>query len=90
MEYPFEFCQSAIEVGSIWQELMYCAIEESFATGNPFYPLFNIRNIEQECTSWFDCYKNNDLTNMALNQPDIADLFGVNFTMEGSALYSAW
>ena len=90
MTYPFEWCKTAIELGSVLQEIVYCAIEESFATGNPLYPLFNIRNIEQECTSWFDCYQNNDLTNMALNQADIIELFGANLTMEGSLLYSAW
>lgn len=46
MTYPFEYCQAAIEIGSVLQETIWCAVEESFATGNPFYPLFNIRNIE--------------------------------------------
>lgn len=90
MKYPNEWCLSAIEQELWFSKLITCSVEESFATGNPFYPIFNIRNIHESCKSWFDCYENNPLTNMALNQPDIVEKFGANMTMVGSLLYDSW
>jgi len=90
MKYPNEWCLTAIE-NNLWlSELFFCSVEESFATGNPFYPIFNLRNIHEPCSSWFDCYESNPLTQMALNQADIVEKFGVNLTMEGSMLYYSW
>lgn len=90
MKYPNEFCLSAIEQELHYSKVLTCAVEESFATGNPFYPIFNIRNIHEKCQSWFDCYINNPLTSMALNQADIVGKFGANLTMTGSILYDSW
>jgi hypothetical protein len=56
MQYPGDLCKKAIENDKPWMKLAWCSIYESMATGNPFYPLFDIRNIKQECNGWFDCY----------------------------------
>jgi hypothetical protein len=67
MEYPGTWCQNAIKEDKPWMALAWCSVYDSYATGNPFYPLFNIRNIGQECKGWFDCYLNDPLVQMALN-----------------------
>ena len=90
MSYPNEWCLSAIEEELWFSKLLTCSVEESFATGNPFYPIFNIRNIHKPCKSWFDCYENNPLTSMALNQADIVKKFGANMTMVGSLFFDQW
>lgn len=90
MNYPNEFCLSALKQELKFSSMIYCSIEESFATGNPFYPIFNLRNIHEDCKSWFDCYENNPLTSMALNQADIIEKFGANLTMVGSLWYDSW
>lgn len=83
MKYPLEWCQKFINDDKPWLAMIACSIYDSYATGNPFYPLFNIRNIKEECTGWFDCYTNDPLTQMGLNQPDIVELLGANLTFTG-------
>lgn len=80
MQYPGDLCKHAIENDKPWMKLAWCSIYESMATGNPFYPLFDIRNIKQECNGWFDCYQNGELAQMAMNEADIVELIGANMT----------
>ena len=81
MKWPGQWCSEAIDSNTPWVALALCSIYDSYSTGNPFYPLFNIRNIAEECTGWFDCQTNDPLTQMAMNQETFVELFGANLTM---------
>jgi len=80
MQFPGNWCNYTIENDMPWLKLAACSVYDSYATGNPLYPLFDLRNIDQECNGWFDCYQNNALTNMAMNQADILEVLGANLT----------
>jgi carboxypeptidase C (cathepsin A) len=80
MKYPGQWCSDAIDKNQPWMSLIFCSIYDSYATGNPFYPLFNTRNIKEECGGWFNCHKNDPLTQMAMNQEDFVEKFGANTT----------
>lgn len=67
MQFPGQWCASSIDNNKPWYSLVFCSIYDSYATGNPFYPLFNIRNIKEECEGWFNCQKNDPLVQMAMN-----------------------
>jgi len=67
MQFPGNWCNYTIENDMPWLKVASCSIFDAYATGNPFYPLFDIRNINQECYGWFTCYQNDALTKMAMN-----------------------
>lgn len=81
MQYPGQWCANAIDNNQPWYSLVLCSIYDSYATGNPFYPLFDIRNIKEECGGWFDCHKNDPLLQMAMNQETFVEIFGANLTL---------
>lgn len=53
-----DWCRSAIESKDYFYEVIACGISESFATGNPIWPIFDLRNFKKSCENWFTCFKN--------------------------------
>lgn len=78
-QYPQEYlCKSAVGQKSVLETAIICGITESVATGNPIYPMFDLRNIKRECKGWFTCQKSNGFTRMAMNQAEVLKLFRAN------------
>ena len=50
-----DWCRSAIESKDYTYGMIACGISESFATGNPIWPMFDIRNFKKECKNWLTC-----------------------------------
>lgn len=48
-------CKPAVSQKSVLETAIICGITESVATGNPVYPMFDLRNIKEECKGWFTC-----------------------------------
>lgn len=65
-----------------------CWIAESIATGNPVYPMFDLRNIRRECKGWFTCQKNEGFYEWAMNQAEVLKLFKVNTDRNGSVRWT--
>jgi len=61
-----------------------CGITESIATGNPVYPVFDFRNMKEECKGWFTCQKNKGFTRFAMNQAEVVKLFKADKKRKGS------
>lgn len=62
---------------------------ETIATGNPFYPMFDLRNIKKECKGWFVCQKNKGFHRFAMNQAEVVKLFRAN-RKRSSGMWSRW
>ena len=80
MSVTSDWCRDAIESGSYWYEMLACGINESFATGNPLYPIFDIRNFKKQCKNWFNCIYNDKLQQVSMNQLQILDALEANRT----------
>jgi len=52
-----------------------CALVQSLATGNPIYPIFDLRNIKQDCPGWLDCKETDTLLDTMMNE----DTMKLNF-----------
>ena len=83
-----KLCKEAISSHTIWEEILICGISDSIVTGNPFFPLFDYRNIKKECPSWFTCYENDYDQTILLNHPDFTQVLQVNTT--GYNQYYQW
>lgn len=55
MSVTSDWCRQAVESGKYWYEMLACGINESFATGNPIWPTFDVRNFKKQCMNWFTC-----------------------------------
>jgi len=71
-------CKPAIGQKSVLETAMICGITESIATGNPIYPLFDLRNIKKECKGWFTCQKGDSGNGFRMNHGEIVKLFRAN------------
>lgn len=88
MEYPIKWCEDAIQEHKGWWKYVSCGIADSFATGNPIYPLMDYRNIKKECSNWFTCWANDELTQTVMNQNDLIEKLQVNLT--SGSLWGNW
>lgn len=71
-------CKPAISQKSVFETGFICGVTESVATGNPVYPMFDLRNIKKECKGWFHCQKNTGFHKFAMNQAEVLKLFRAN------------
>lgn len=77
-------CKPTIGQKSWLETAIVCGATESFATGNPIYPLFDIRNINKECNGMFTCQKNDGFGRFAMNQKEVKKLFQANTNRSNS------
>lgn len=79
MDYPQDwFCRAAVGQKSVLETAIICGITESIATGNPAYPLFDIRNTKKECKGWWTCQKYGGMNRWAMNNAEVKKLFRAN------------
>jgi hypothetical protein len=82
------YCKSAADSGNFLYESLMCGISDSFVTGNPFYALFDIRNIVNDCKMWFTCEEYNDEVKQLYNQLDVKLKMGVQALTDSA--YGDW
>jgi hypothetical protein len=58
MTYLAELCKGAYGTGLPWWQLLACSFQDTLPEGNPIYPMFNYRNINEDCDDWFTCSQN--------------------------------
>mmetsp|Transcript_13233 Transcript_13233/g.20655 ORF Transcript_13233/g.20655 Transcript_13233/m.20655 type:complete len:315 (-) Transcript_13233:686-1630(-) len=73
MDFVGKWCREAHLNHRIWEQAIACSLTDSFVTGNPLYPTFDIRNIKEECPFWFTCQKNDFVTQTLMNSPDLLE-----------------
>lgn len=81
-------CKSAVESMNYLQESAVCGIFDSFVTGNPFYALFDIRNIQKKCKMWFTCEEYSEDIKLLYNQLDVKLKLGV--VEKADSVYGDW
>jgi hypothetical protein len=70
-------CKTAVESKDYFWQSSVCGVFDSFVTGNPFYPLFDIRNIQNKCMMWFTCEEYSEDVKLLYNQVDVKLKLGV-------------
>ena len=73
-----DWCSSAMNEDSFYSEMLWCNIMDSFATGNPLWPVFDIRNFKKDCEYWVTCYEYDFKFNKAMNNKHIVSIFEAN------------
>lgn len=91
MNIPQQYlCANAAKQNSLFWTQAICGVTESIATGNPVYPLFDIRNIKKDCRGWFTCQRSEGFGRFAMNQPEVIKLFQANRDRTGSVRRWRW
>ena len=73
-----------------WIGILLCGFSDSFAIGNPIYPLFDIRNVKQKCSNWVTCYKPGELKNSLMNDYDVRAELGTEDHGKSNSWYGDW
>jgi hypothetical protein len=81
-------CKDAVLSKDYFWESLVCGVSDSFVTGNPFYALFDIRNIQKQCKMWFTCEEYSEDVKLLYNQVDLKLKLGVQAKTDSA--YGDW
>ena len=82
MDLPAQLCRDYADESRPLLTKFLCSFADSFVIGNPIWPIFDIRNIKKNCSTWFTCEEDEDATELNLNEQWLYKKLNVNMTSD--------